>query len=624
MKKLLGYFFIISLSAHTQGQKTKLHLQDVSTYKVSVSYSNILMAKNDTFRFSLNTGEKIIIDFTNREKTFARQFLPGETYKITQIAGPRTCSMWSQNSEGTISNTDITVGVNCGYPPRVNGLLEVSGVAPNETFIFSNEYGNSYYVTLNRTYPIQNFPIGDYYFFKQVGGPRTCKITNGQGTVTSTSLSIKCDCSKPIAALPQPPKNIYDLVSRSSDDKIISTYYESWSPVVGGKGVDEGRYVAFSMYGKGIDGSTGNHRQIFWRDRKLGITKLISKNAQGAEGDANSLVPSISADGQAVAFESYAKNLCDGDLNGIRDVFVWNAFIDKVTLISKGMDGGTANYESSEPVISGDGSAIAYTSYASNIVHLEPVFSTPNVYVHNLGSGTTDFITKDYETGKAAGGYAPTISDDGNKVAFCAFTYRLVANDNNNLWDIFLWQKGKLGLKKISVTATGADRNQGTESSSRVVYPAISGNGEYIAYSTTSSNLVPDDTNKFQDVFIYNISTGSVKRVSHLNNKIEGDGDSPVTQGERVGISYDGSWIAYNTNATNFGVPKGNIVIQSTQTGKIIPITKITHGSTARPMLSRYGNYIVAGCSEMYDKRFASSGLFAIYTNIGPCNNCTD
>jgi Tol biopolymer transport system component len=393
---------------------------------------------------------------------------------------------------------------------------------------------------------------------------------------------------------------------------------------VGGKGVDEGRYVAFSMYGKGIDGSTGNHRQIFWRDRKLGITKLISKNAQGAEGGANSLVPSISADGQAVAFESYAKNLCDGDLNGNRDVFVWNAFIDKVTLISKGMDGGTANYESSEPVISGDGSAIAYTSYASNIVHLEPVFSTPNVYVHNLGSGTTDFITKDYETGKAAGGYAPTISDDGNKVAFCAFTYRLVANDNNNLWDIFLWQKGKLGLKKISVTATGADRNQGTESSSRVVYPAISGNGEYIAYSTTSSNLVPDDTNKFQDVFIYNISTGSVKRVSHLNNKIEGDGDSPVTQGERVGISYDGSWIAYNTNATNFGVPKGNIVIQSTQTGKIIPITKITHGSTARPILSRYGNYIVAGCSEMYDKRFASSGLFAIYTNIGPCNNCTD
>jgi hypothetical protein len=41
-------------------------------------------------------------------------------------------------------------------------------------------------------------------------------------------------------------------------------------------------------------------------------------------------------------------------------------------------------------------------------------------------------------------------------------------------------------------------------------------------------------------------------------------------------------------------------------------------------MLSKFGNYVVAGCSEPFDKRFSSSGIFAIYTNIGACNTCND
>ncbi len=89
---------------------------------------------------------------------------------------------------------------------------------------------------------------------------------------------------------------------------------------------------------------------------------------------------------------------------------------------------------------------------------------------------------------------------------------------------------------------------------------------------------------------------------------------SPAGQGERIGISYDGTWITYNTNASNLGVPKGNIVKQNTETGEIIPVTKITNGSTARPMISREGNFVIAGCSEKYDKRFSSSGIFVIYT----------
>ena len=107
-------------------------------------------------------------------------------------------------------------------------------------------------------------------------------------------------------------------------------------------------------------------------------------------------------------------------------------------------------------------------------------------------------------------------------------------------------------------------------------------------------------------------SGGSVRRISQ-GNVGEGNGDSPVNQGERIGISYFGTWITYNTSADNLGVLKGNIVLQNTRTGRIIPVTDTRSGSTARPLVSREGAYVIAGCSEKYDTRFSSSGIFVFF-----------
>ncbi|HNR17740.1 MAG TPA: hypothetical protein PKG90_13820 [Chitinophagaceae bacterium] len=591
-----------------------------ATYKVSVRYSSSLMPVNDRYELELATGERIVIDTGHRVVSFPRNFNTGESYRVRQVSVPRDCNLTTFSApdsiaQGIIGTEDVSILLYCIPPPMSILKMRVTGIETGESFSFSDNYGRSPTFTFPATISLGGFPVGDPLIIKQTRGPRPCVITPASGVVPSDPITIQCDCSKPFTP-PPPPANTYDLISRSSDDKILSSYYESWAPVIAGKNEDEGRFVAFTMYGKGIDGSSGNYRQVFWRDRKGGITKLVSKNAAGEEGDGNCFSPSISADGRSVVFESYAKNLASTDGNSVRDVYLWNEATGAITHISKSSMGETGNGESYEPVISGDGNTVAYTSNASNIVKLEPVFSTPNVYVHDVRSGITSFITKDYETGKAAGGYAPSISDDGTKIAFCAFTNRLVRNDNNNLWDIFLWEKGSGNLKRISVPGVGTERDQGNESSSRVVWASISGDGSSIVFATTSTTLTGADRNGMQDIFLYNTGTNSIKRVSTLNNTTEGDGDSPISQGERVGISYDGNWITYNTNATNFGVPKGNIVLQNTATGKIIPVTSITSGSTARPMLSRHGYYVVAGCSESYDKRFSSSGLFAFYCDI--------
>lgn len=591
--------------------------------KLGISYASSIYSNKERFEFT-NGEQTIVLDFQHPAVYFSKEYQAGQPYSISQLSGPRPVTFLDQQ-RGTMGNEDKLLMANCGHPPLTIYKLKVIGVEQGETFKFSDNYRRTYNIPISTTTNLGGYPRGDDYLISQTEGPRQCRLSFNQGIVGENSITVQADCRKVTSTNPPAPQHRFDLVTRSSDNKIFNTYYESSMPVIGGKGEDEARYVTFVMYGKNIDGSNGNYRQIFWRDRKAGITKLISKSATGEQGNGNSFSPSISTDGRFVVFETYATNFSGTDNNTVRDIYLWDKTTEQLTLISKSISGTTANGESYEPVISGDGSTIAYTSNASDIVKLEPVFNTPNVYVCDVNGGSTAFITKDFETGKAAGGYAPSISDDGTKIAFCAYTSRLVENDVNNLWDIFLWQRGAPALKRISMTASGGERNQGTESSSRVVWPSISGNGEFVVFATTATNMEnAEDKNNAQDIFIYNTLTDHVKRVTKANDLSEPNGDSPVGQGERIGISYDGSWIAYNTNATNLGVPKGNIVIQSTQDGRIIPITTSTYGSTARPMLSRYGNYVTAGCSEKYDQRFPSSGIFVIYTDKGPCISCNE
>lgn len=586
-----------------------------SGHKIGVIVNAI--GAGERFEFAAGSVNQITITEAQKVVYFPRTWTTGDNWTVSQTFGPRTCSLTPNT--GQIGHEDVIISADCGMisektslhgkftaPPGTKIILQLenSGIIDTLNLIVKDKATGHASETIDFTFP-RSYTVGTAYkvtIKSSPAKPGSTIYANGSGTIESASatnfVGVRCDRS-------------YDLVSRSTDDKILNTYYESFTPVIGGINEDEGRYVAFVAYGKGMDGSSGNHRQIFWRDRKTGETKLISKSSTDEEGNGDSFAPAISAAGKTVAFESYSNNLAGSDNNGARDIFLWQENTGNVILISKSKAGGSANSESMEPAISGDGSVIVYSSNASDIS--PDANGGVNVFVHDLRSGTTELISKDYETGKGVTGSVPSISEDGTKVAFCSFSYRLTRNDNNNLWDIFLWERSSPVLKRISLTSTGAERNQGTESASRVVAPSISGDGNFVAYATTASNMVTGDNNEMQDVFICNTSGGDVKRMSKAD-ATNSNGDSPISQGEKIGISYDGSWITYNTNADNLGVLSGNIVLQNTKTGQLIPVTNIKGGSTARPMISRTGSYVVAGCSEKYDKRFLSSGIFVFYT----------
>ncbi len=443
---------------------------------------------------------------------------------------------------------------------------------------------------------------------KKAPAGQTCFINEGsEGTMPQSANNLRL-CSD----------YTYDLLSRSSDDKTFSTFYESTDPDVGGGIGEEGRYIVF-VSSATFAGSTGKHRQIFWRDRNTGTTRLVSSSAGGEEGNADSYYPAISGDGKTVAFESNSSNLVEGDKNGFRDVFVWRAATGKIQTVSVGINGTAADAESYEASVSGDGNLIAFTSAASNISSIEKGVSNNNVYIRDMSLGNNTMISIDPKAKKGGGGSKPSISYDGSRVAFYSHSETLVPNDNNGLWDIFLWEKNKPELKRISLTNDHKERNQGSESANRIVAPAISGNGQFIVYTTTASNMVVGDDNNLQDVFIYDIKTDSTVIASVNSTGKPGNADSPIEQGEKIAISFDGKWVAFSTNTSNLGVPAANIVMHNRLTAENKLVSNVTGSSVGRPSISLSGSYVVFGIGGKLDSRFQSSGIFANYTGVGPC-----
>lgn len=583
--------------------------QQVTQFRLGIAHGNSLYSNKEQFEFTLADGQKVVLNSTNPTVYFTTKFSAGQNYSITQTAGARNCNLFGIN-QGVFSNQDIVITANCGNPPLSIFKLQTIGIEQGEIFKFADNYRRSYQYPFSTTANLGGYPQGDDYAITQTGGPRQCKMTNNQGVVTTANITVIADCSKPVVGNSTSPNLFPDieLISRSSDDKKIGTFYENWTPVIGGKDADEGRYVAFVSQTAGIGGSSGKFRQVIWRDRKTGETRMVSASAANGEGNQNSLAPAISADGKSVAFESYATNLVPIDTNGVRDIFVWNADRNTITAVSTGLGETEANYQSYEPTISGDGNLITFTSDANNLIPNIVGQSSTNIYLKDIRSGSIQIISIDEKTKKGGGGSNASISEDGSRIAFYNY-FPLTSDDKNTLWDIYIWERGSPKLKRVSLTAEKTDRDQGSESSSRVISPTISGDGRFVTFATTANNMVGGDTNKVQDVFVNEIDTGRVTRLSLGKDGQESDSDSPIGQGEKISISYDGQWVVFTSNAKNLG---GNILVKNVQTGETKIISRSQGITVARPDISRNGNFVIFGTSQRLDSRFQSSGIFVV------------
>src|SRR5215216_1881255 len=148
-----------------------------------------------------------------------------------------------------------------------------------------------------------------------------------------------------------------------------------------------------------------------------GFTELVSQSSSGVEGDQDSELPAISADGRFVAFSSEATNLVSGDRNKNPDVFVRDRQTGTTTRVSVATGGAEANAGGTAPAISRDGRFVAFESSSDNLA--PDTNFTGDIYLHDRQTGTTELISKAFDGGNAnSSSFSPVLNADGRFVYY--------------------------------------------------------------------------------------------------------------------------------------------------------------------------------------------------------------
>ena len=213
------------------------------------------------------------------------------------------------------------------------------------------------------------------------------------------------------------------------------------------------------------------------------VTRSFENRFLGANG--NSLRPKISADGSTVVFHSRASDLVPSDENGVEDIFVYSVFEDKIFRLRDFSSGGEANGGSSYADLNRDGTVIVFESKATNI-HTTGVNSIGGrqIYLWDRSVGSSGMVR--LVTNGNAQSQKPSINHDGNLIAFASDATNLVTEgDSNSLRDIFLFNTDSNVTTLLTKNFIGAQTIGGASDQ-----PEISGNGEYVVFRSSATNLI--------------------------------------------------------------------------------------------------------------------------------------
>lgn len=307
---------------------------------------------------------------------------------------------------------------------------------------------------------------------------------------------------------------------------------------------DDGRWIAFQSEATNlVANDTNGATDVFLHDRVLGTTIRVSLTNAGGQTDGDSAGGVVSADGEYVAFRSWATNIPNNpDTNGVSDIFRWDRTLGTVRRISVADSGQEPNQECLGPAISADGRFVVFYSKADNLLPpLQDSNGAYDVYLRDVFLGTTQLVSR--STAGVLGNLDSSecsISGDGRRVAFRSAATNLIAGDGNGASDIFLRDLQAGTTERISVSSSGVQADAGS------VAPAISEDGMVVVYESAASNLVAGDTNGKKDVFVRDLQTGVTSRESVSTAGAQGD-----RQSVDPAVSGDGRHVVFESTATN-------------------------------------------------------------------------
>ena len=305
----------------------------------------------------------------------------------------------------------------------------------------------------------------------------------------------------------------------------------------------DGNFVVFSTTAENfVPGSNFSAGWIALRDLGAGTTVGVTNPAfldntrpagsrtRGAGSD-----PVISADGNVVAFVSFAGAFVPEDTNNGGDLFVWTRATGAYERVSVTTGGGqVASGSYANPRLSGDGQIVVFTATRALVPGND--VSGNKVFVRNRTTNTTELVSIT-SGGVAVTGDSPSISRDGRFVAFVT-SASLVAGDTNATADVYVrdLQNGTIELcsRKPDGSLPGG-----------VTTPTISGDGRYVAFSAPGQSDDGGFIVLHPDVFVRDRQTGTVVEAG-IGISGEAFGSSL-----RPSLSNDGRFLTFESDASN-------------------------------------------------------------------------
>lgn len=284
---------------------------------------------------------------------------------------------------------------------------------------------------------------------------------------------------------------------------------------------------------------------------------------EGPKGNGTSTNPSVSADGQVVAFESEATNLDNDDADDGRDIFVYDRTTSTTTLVSRadGASGAKANATSRNPVISADGEHVLFETNATN---LDPAndggAANTDVYIRDLANDTTKLVSRfNGADGARAGSRIAGDTDVSADGRFVVFESAAKADPDDDLnTDSTFRRDVPTGSTRLISRADGPQGDSASQSGNGgSLEPSVSGDGRHVAFSSGAANIEAQDPDGTRDVYLRTESVvpdNTFPAAPTFTDTVPAspaDDNTPRIRGEAFADPIDGSLIELYSDLTD-------------------------------------------------------------------------
>ncbi|GJM20518.1 MAG: hypothetical protein DHS20C15_04330 [Planctomycetota bacterium] len=271
--------------------------------------------------------------------------------------------------------------------------------------------------------------------------------------------------------------------------------------------------------------------------------QIVSIGSAGEASTAASRYPRLSSNDRYLSFsdESAAWSMLDGTE---ADIWRYDRLTGETVLVSLSETGAGLDEDSSFSLPLDDGSVL-FQSRATNVVSGDSTEDS-DLFVRDLAAGSTGSVSVDnagdHQTSSSIFGTEASFSasDDGRYVVWSTFE-QLVPADTLDDSDVYL--RDRVAGTTTLITTTTSGGGSGTR-------PFISGDGEWISFSSIDASFVTGDTNDAVDAFLYERATGDFTRLS-----VDTQGQQLEHGGMAGSLSYFGDYVLHFATSTELTNP---------------------------------------------------------------------